>query len=132
MFDLMAFITGSHAYGTPTSDSDIDVVVFMSVGEAEKLTALHKAANAGRLQKHTAESGGLHSQSLRFGPLNLIVVTDRKWYESWRSVTRNLAEQARDLIVAGKPPPSRNHAVLTFRQDWIDRGFIKGDAEDSD
>ena len=93
---MKAFVTGSHAYGTPIEKSDVDLVVFMS---EEDLKILQ-------------EVSGSTGNSLRFGNLNLLCVTDGDSYEVWLKGTRELREKA---------PVERTEAVAHFkslRHQW--------------
>jgi hypothetical protein len=95
-----SFITGSHAYGEPTEDSDIDLVVLMTEREAEIL-ATEAAASGMRGEpvahwiqdaeyaKHTPQM-----YCLRFGILNLIVCTEEYQYDTWRKGTKRLKAAA--------------------------------------
>jgi len=69
----MPFLVGSHVYGTPRPDSDIDLVVRM---EPEV---------AGRLYELAGQSP---DGPLRFGKLNVIPALDDEQYRAW---TRGLA-----------------------------------------
>lgn len=99
----MAFITGSHAYGTPTKDSDIDLVVRMPtlVGwHLEHLISLDDGNQA--LPPYPDKS-----LSLRFGKLNLICCFDDKTYANWLEGTSELTL---------KKPVTRAEAVATFKR----------------
>lgn len=78
-----AFLTGSHAYGRPGPDSDIDLVVL-----AEPATADWIADNVGTA--HAGSAGGPADISAVFGRLNLISVTDPAAYAWWAEGTRRL------------------------------------------
>lgn len=82
-----AFVTGSRWYGTPREDSDIDLVVVVSPEEAEILWSLSE------------NPGG----SVRFGRLNLIVLTDEDQGDTWdehRGRMRAHAPVEREFAVA--------------------------------
>lgn len=66
---MNAFITGSHAYGTPNKDSDVDLVVRMSKATLKKLHEL---------------SGIKEGEPLRFGNLNLIACTNDLEMAVWK------------------------------------------------
>lgn len=109
-----SFMTGSRVYGTPRPDSDYDFVVLVSPAT---LRALHKAATTciacsgsgtnskggpctpcrgtGQLDARVEllredSDGGIQNGSFRFGPINLIAVTDRKAFMVWRKGTQAL------------------------------------------
>lgn len=86
------FITGSHAYGEPRPDSDIDLVVW---------------AETGSDTRNVLEENGY---PVRFGKLNLILVDDEEQWQIWKRGTDQLVFQ-RD--VDGKPI-SRDEAVKHF------------------
>lgn len=88
---MNAFITGSHAYGTPTKESDIDLVVLLSDKDYDKLTGIVEDT------KDASWDGpelGYDSTSLRFGSLNIICLTDNKAYVAWRDGTIQLKKEA--------------------------------------
>lgn len=64
---MKSFITGSHAYGKPTSDSDIDLVIFVDQETKDKLIEL---SDTGKMP-------------CRFGKLNLIFTTNEEEYGAW-------------------------------------------------
>jgi hypothetical protein len=88
---MKAFITGSRAYGTPTAISDIDLVVFLDKEEKELLEAL-------------CFSG---TKAVRFGKLNLIIVTNKGQYWAWRKMTEEMAEEAAMGFPVGKEEAKR-------------------------
>lgn len=73
-----AFLTGSRAYGEPTEDSDIDLVILCGEGLHEKLLAESEAKD-----------------TVRFGRLNLICCNSKTEYLAW-------AEATRKMIVSGR------------------------------
>ena len=88
--DKSPFITGSHAYGAPTADSDIDLVVW-AVGKT----------------RETLAAGGY---PVRFGKLNLILVSDNNQWEIWRIGTQSLVK----LSESRNSPVSREEAKAVF------------------
>jgi predicted nucleotidyltransferase len=98
---MKAFITGSHAYGMPTNDSDIDLVVLMSEKTVEKLHELTGSSVAQDL------SGWDWKLSLKFGNLNLLCCTDEEQYNIWKQGTRELKK---------RKPVTRDEAVKTFQR----------------
>lgn len=77
----MAFITGSFAYGAPTAQSDIDMVVLM---DPDKEATLRSALSCPR------------GQPIRAGRLNVIVTNDPDEYALWQVGTLQLQQAQRD------------------------------------
>ncbi len=75
---MVPFLTGSHAYGTPTPESDIDVACILS---AEDFAFLRDKAE---------KADGSNGDSLMFGKLNLIVLNGEKQYAAWKAGTDEL------------------------------------------
>lgn len=100
---MKAFLTGSRAYGTPreaspfSTRSDIDLVCFVSF---EDLATIVDAAG-----EYAQGSGREHNVSMRFGPLNLILLSDHRDYDLWKDGTEDLKE---------RKPVTRSQAVHTF------------------
>lgn len=95
---MNAFITGSHAYGTPREDSDVDLVVLVDDDTIAKLTEL----NGGEV----GHSGGPESASLRFGALNLILHSNPAMFEAWQAGTASLKR---------RKPVTRDEAVALIK-----------------
>ena len=94
-----AFLTGSHAYGVPREDSDVDLVIYTDSSELTKLAAaLGTTVND--------DDTSYPSINIKEGKLNLIVTSEPGEYAAWLSVTRELKKQR---------PVSREKAVLAFR-----------------
>jgi len=70
-----AFITGSHAYGAPRSNSDVDLVVLV---DADTQCLLQRESGDG---------------PIRFGRLNLIAVTSERLFAAWKLGTEQLIEE---------------------------------------
>lgn len=96
------FITGSFAYGTPHSGSDIDMVVRLSNEMREFL-----------LRYGGVEQTGGDYDSVCFGQLNLICCADDKKYDCWRDGTAELRKRT---------PVTRMEAVAHFRKLRGERG----------
>jgi len=77
---MKAFLTGSHAYGAPTSESDVDLVVLVTEAEAAVL----------REQSETKQIPH------RYGNLNLIILTDVLEYNAWATFTKDMQTQRED------------------------------------
>lgn len=108
-----SFITGSRAYGTPSLDSDLDLVVKISRYDLGKLVEFCRIRNLdpdGNLPDIEYLTGRSSTANLRFDGLNLIVTTDDRDYQVWLEGTRELIERR---------PVTRDEAVATFkaRQD---------------
>jgi predicted nucleotidyltransferase len=92
---MRSFITGSRAYGTPTAKSDVDLVILVTQADLELLRSMCDSDDKDR-EKDVPSDGGptVHgpagSASLRFGRMNLIVVSDPVAFEIWREGTRAL------------------------------------------
>jgi hypothetical protein len=65
---MNAFVTGSRAYGTPKSDSDVDLVILTDPYTADMLM---KQSDGGKIP-------------IRFGNLNLVVCTDPAEFAIWK------------------------------------------------
>lgn len=98
---MTALLTGSHAYGEPGDDSDIDLVVLLG---DEAIKVLSEASEEDVRYPDAA------SMAMRFGPLNLLVCRDspagRAAFAVWR--------QGTEVLQAAKPV-TREVAVETFR-----------------
>lgn len=111
---MKSFVTGSHAYGTPHPNSDIDLVVLVSAKDAERLKEQAEAVMQVDGEYDAAHIG----LSLRFGNLNLICVTDEESFEIWRKGTMRLKK---------RKPVSRQDAIKflkKLRQEagWKNKG----------
>lgn len=105
--DFKAFITGSHAYGTPGPGSDIDVVVRCDLDVVAKLTALlaEPEAKPASDELLTEEPSGKDYPQLhvRSGRLNLLLCASDERFDVWRDGTAELKAMApvtRDVAVA--------------------------------
>ena len=96
---MTGLVTGSRKYGTPTEDSDTDLVVLVSKDDARRLITQSDTDLEDEDYIRT-------SFSLRFGCLNLIVCTDRKMFQTWEAGTLELFEAR---------PVTRDKAVETLR-----------------
>lgn len=98
---MNAFITGSRAYGTPRSDSDIDVVVRIEQPEIDKLKRLGIIGFTTPNNQYDIRSGC----QFRTGPLNLICIPDDNYFAAWKRGTEELA---------GRRPVTRDDAIAHF------------------
>lgn len=85
---MNAFITGSHAYGTPKEGSDLDLVV---CADNESVSDLWEFSES--------------KSSCRYGKLNIITLTPDN-FERWKQVNDALMADA---------PVSREQAVAAFQ-----------------
>jgi len=97
---MKAFITGSRAYGTPREDSDLDLVIL--VDEITKVVL-------------RAVSGVPEDKSVRFGQLNLVILTSAEKFNLWQSVTNALV---------AKGPVTHDEAVAAFRAAGLGGEYI--------
>lgn len=74
---MHSFITGSHAYGTPRPDSDIDLVVLVDDETGYTLAQLSDEGQS----------------PIRFGSLNLILVFSEKEFFAWQGATEDLVNR---------------------------------------
>lgn len=95
----MTFITGSHAYGIPHENSDVDLVLYMPPDEGNKLYELLKEYN---YYQGTPYEGAC-SYCLKIGKLNLIICLAPELYDAWKNGTEQLKQIApvtRDEAIA--------------------------------
>lgn len=71
-----AFITGSHFYGKPTADSDIDLAIMCCPETEKKLKELSDSK----------------SFPIRFGNLNLVTLKTPSEYDAWLAARQRIAE----------------------------------------
>lgn len=91
------FLIGSHVYGTPRPDSDIDLVVRMT----------------GKLAIRLYELAGVNPHMpLRFGSLNIIPAVTDEEYEAWMTGLREVLQLQED---SGEPV-TREQAVRIFKR----------------
>jgi len=96
--NLLPFVTGSRAYGTPNEDSDLDVVMLVPCDLMMTLWGLNT------------------SKALRYGRMNIIALNasnpdDCAKFEVWRRVTNELIAER---------PVSRDAAIARFAQNGIE------------
>jgi len=82
-----AFLTGSHAYGKPRLDSDVDLVVYMPDTQAAELLDVLGVVNSNSDYDATG-------YQFRAGQLNVIICTSEADYWAWRSGTEDLKARA--------------------------------------
>lgn len=98
-----AFLTGSHAYGTPTDGSDVDIVI--RVADPAMLAALLLMRDKDDPSRPLSSGGDEPRSSYRFGNLNLILCHTDRQYADWRDGTA--------LLIARKPV-TRDEATDVF------------------
>ena len=83
---MESILTGSHVYGLPRQDSDLDMVVLIEKNEDYFL--LSRIADN---PLHNQTPSAYNGVSLRYGKLNIIaVLKDRKVFEAWKRGTEFL------------------------------------------
>lgn len=98
MNDNKAFVSGSHVYGTPNEDSDIDLIVMMDESLAKWLYEMAETDDC----SHTPACGSL---SVRFGKINLICCWEQWVYDLWFNGTS---------LLHGAKPVTRDTAIILF------------------
>lgn len=96
---MKAFITGSHAYGTPHEESDIDLVVLADGPTIEKLAEVLAFEMGSAVDDVDA--------SIKLGKLNLIVCSTEEQWQAWHTGTEQLKARA---------PVTRDEAKALFEQ----------------
>jgi hypothetical protein len=77
---MKAFITGSRAYGSPTPQSDVDLVVLV---DSETLVKLRSLSDTWR------------DGSIRFGNLNLVALDSEQQFKLWEQGTQTLIDKSK-------------------------------------
>lgn len=101
--------TGSRWYGTPTEDSDQDFFVLLDWLTAHDLRA---RADSSTMTSPEYPLAGI-TMSLRFGALNLLVLTHHNQWQAWWEGTNNLKARA---------PVTRDEAVAEFQSQFRKHG----------
>lgn len=99
---MKAFITGSHAYGKPTEDSDVDLVVRVDEQTRSDLVCLLHQGKSSSEKDYT--DGVLQ---FKVATLNLILCVSDEQYAAWAIGT----EQLKAIR-----PVTRDFAVETFKR----------------
>lgn len=97
------FVTGSHAYGTPRPDSDIDVVILIDKTTKDFISDF--ADKSDKTPGHYA---------MRFGVLNLICCIYKEQYNAWREGTLRLIKES---------PVSRERAIEVLQEEREKQGI---------
>lgn len=98
-------LTGSHVYGSPRIDSDVDLVVLVDEETAKKLEDL-------------SDRG---TYPVKFGNLNLILVTDERSFKVWKEGTEYLQNVAKTTFIT----PTREQAIEYLNELFESRGLPK-------
>ncbi len=96
-----SFLTGSRVYGTPRDDSDVDLVVLLSVRDKDILSEFIDN------QEEATDRYEGHGTNYVMGKLNLICVTTQVEFDIWKKGTEDLKAIA---------PVTREFAVDYFRK----------------
>ena len=96
---MNALITGSHAYGKPTSESDVDLVVRVGWETKELLERLSGAST-------------IDHAAIRFGKLNVIACTSDEEFAAWKFGT----EAVKKICLDGRNPVNKDDAKKVFDQ----------------
>jgi hypothetical protein len=102
---MKPFCTGSQVYGTPTVESDLDLVVVVS---PEDFTLLAQFDPGGPALVY----GGAENGQLKFGKLNLICVSEAQ-APAWAEATAELAAQK---------PVTREQAIALIDEKLVKHG----------
>lgn len=89
-----AFLTGSHVYGRPRDDSDVDLVVLVSHADLKTLAKLLGGEVESTQEEDEPTRYPAGSLSIKDGRLNLIATSDPDRYEAWREGTKQLKARA--------------------------------------
>lgn len=112
----MAFITGSHRYGKPTEESDLDLVILLDRDcgswDEKRLRELSEGA----------------APQIRFGRLNLILCRTETEYAYWKAGTEIMARESRvnDESI-GKKKAKRRFDWFRAKLGLFDRGDSGGE-----
>ena len=103
---MNAFLTGSHAYGRPTADSDIDIVMRVDEGLFDCLHEILCTFPDGESQYDCGTSC-----QIRFGKVDLICCFEDETFAKWLLGTRKLQKRRGQLRRA----ITRDEAVQVFK-----------------
>lgn len=98
---MEAFLTGSHAYGEPTAESDIDLALLMT---AEECDIFASGCDEGSWDD---EYGPSDAAAFVFGGLNVIAFTSREQFDAWKTATAELV---------ARRPVRREEAVALIKE----------------
>jgi hypothetical protein len=102
-------LTGSRVYGRPRDDSDTDVVVWAAEDAVESLCREADTYYTNETNEYEgATILGLRA-ALRFGEVNVLLVTEEWQWRAWVTGTRQLTAEA---------PVTRDRAVEVFQSKF--------------
>jgi len=105
---MNSFITGSRCYGTPNKDSDIDLVLRVSIDDALTLMDHSDNPTPEYILKHYGIDG---LKTVRYGELNLLLCTTDSNFKAWKVGTDACCEYSEKL---GRPL-TRVEAIEIFQ-----------------
>lgn len=105
--EQMPFITGSRAYGSPSEESDLDIVI-----RCDRYVAAVVEALVGKCSSDYDHE----SVSVQCGEVNLHLCTTDREYDRWKLGTRSCE------VVA---PVDRETAKKLLRVAGVDRGHVR-------
>jgi hypothetical protein len=111
---MKAFLTGSHVYGEPREDSDIDIVIPMEKGDLTRLVQILDNMDGDWDEMDV----GYPKTTFRVGPFNLIFVDGGGHMKVWKEGTEKLKKRKQRT----DKPVTRKAAIRLFdklRQKWI-------------
>jgi len=105
---MSPFITGSRCYGTPNEDSDIDLVLRVSIDDAFVLIAHSDDPPPDAVLEHYGVDG---LKTVRYGELNLLLCANDSTFHAWKVGTDACREKREKL---GRPL-TRVEAIEIFQ-----------------
>jgi predicted nucleotidyltransferase len=82
---VTAFLTGSFAYGQPTPESDVDLVILVDKPTLDKLKEIY--SNQGSCEHADADFLMVDRSKIDSRPLSLLFVTDIDRFHQWKKAT---------------------------------------------
>ena len=99
---MKAFVTGSRVYGTPTKESDLDLVIFCGADTSVMLMDHDEVS-----QNEDAHVSAY--QSVRFGRLNIILCGNEKEYSKWLRAKERCVQER---------PVTRKRAIAIDKEEF--------------
>lgn len=100
---MSGFITGSHAYGAPTEESDVDLVLLLDEATSKLLNDLSETKKI----------------PVRYGDLNLILCRSEAEFLSWKGFTDDMIAKK----IATGIPVSSDEARIEFDKRRVPNGY---------
>ena len=100
---MNGFITGSHAYGAPTEESDVDLVLFLDPTASKLLNDLSETRKI----------------PVRYGDLNLILCHSEAEYLAWKGFTDDMVAKK----ISTGVPVSSDEARIEFDKRRVPGGY---------